>query len=152
MGARRAVQDGDGDRLPRHRERAARRDDRGRGRGRDGSRTIALQRRWWNELQLGGAAQYRNGGFRQVFVAGDRLGANHYGDKARLSSTILKWIFDEPTLHASRGEAFYKAFGRLGQLGCLAHYGPPIISTSTSCRPAFARIDLGCDGTRLQPP
>lgn len=67
-------------------------------------------------------------------------------------STVLKWIFDAPQLHAGRrtigfcGEGFSAGAGQLGY--ALAHYGMSnyLDYVNELSGPPFARIDLGCNG------
>ncbi len=107
-------------------------------------------------FQTGGTPQYRDAGFRQVFVSWEtdwEQTATH-GIKAAgcRPATVLRWIFDEPTLHnASRAAAFCgEGFsGGSGQLGyALAHYGLAdyLDYVNELSGPPFARLDLGCDG------
>lgn len=104
----------------------------------------------------GGATSYSDAGFRTVHVAWitdweqtQSLGIRTAGCRP---STILRWIFDEPSLHAgSRTNAFCgEGFsGGSGQLGyALAHYGlgDYLDYVNSLSGPPFARIDLGCDG------
>jgi hypothetical protein len=104
----------------------------------------------------GGGQGYELQGYRGVYVswATDWEQTQSLGIKAAACrpATILKWIFDEPTLHAgSRAQAFCgEGFsGGSGQLGyALAHYGLGdfLDYVNELSGPPFARIDLGCDG------
>jgi hypothetical protein len=106
-------------------------------------------------FQLGGAMQYTTAGFRQVFVAWasdwEQTTAGIRAAGCR-PSTVLRWIFDEPTLHAGSrafgfcGEGFSGGSGQLGY--ALAHYGlgDYLDYVNELSGPPFARIDLGCDG------
>ena len=107
-------------------------------------------------FQLGGAMPYAQGGFRQVFVswASDWEQTQSSGIKtaACRPATLMKWIFDEPTIHAASrtigfcGEGFSGGSGQLGY--ALAHYGMGAYFDYVNelSGPPFARIDLGCDG------
>jgi hypothetical protein len=107
-------------------------------------------------FQTAGAQQYATAGFRQVFVAWasaweqtQSLGIKAGGCRP---ATVLRWIFDEPTLHASSrslafcGEGFSGGSGQLGY--ALAQYGLAdyLDYVNELSGPPFARIDLGCDG------
>lgn len=95
-------------------------------------------------------------GFRQVFVswASDWEQTASHGIKtaACRPATVMRWIFDNPTLHGgSRTTGFCAAgkSGGSGQLGyALAHYGlsDQLDYVIERAGPPFARIDLGCDG------
>jgi hypothetical protein len=107
-------------------------------------------------FQLGGAQQYQTAGLRNVFVAW----ASAWEQTASLGikaggcrpATVLKWIFDEPSLHGGSralafcGEGFSGGSGQLGY--ALAHYGMGdyLDYVNELSGPPFARIDLGCDG------
>jgi hypothetical protein len=105
----------------------------------------------------GQGASYTSAGFRtiQVAWATDWEQTQTLGIKAAgcRPATLLKWIFDEPSLHAgSRAAAFCgEGFsGGSGQLGyALAHYGMAdyLDYVNELSGPPFARIDLGCDGS-----
>jgi hypothetical protein len=107
-------------------------------------------------FQVQGAMQYAQGGFRQVFVswATDWEQTTSHGIKtaACRPATIMKWIFDEPTIHAASrslgfcGEGFSGGSGQLGY--ALAHFGMGayLDYVNELSGPPFARIDLGCDG------
>ncbi|HWO25925.1 MAG TPA: hypothetical protein VNO30_44630 [Kofleriaceae bacterium] len=106
--------------------------------------------------QVGGAQQYQTAGLRNVWVAW----ASDWEQTASLGirtagcrpSTVLKWIFDAPALHAGSraigfcGEGFSGGSGQLGY--ALAHYGMGnyLDYVNELSGPPFARIDLGCDG------
>lgn len=107
-------------------------------------------------FQSAGVQQYAAAGFRNVQVAWladweQTTSAGVLAGGCR-PATILKWIFDEPTIHdASRtlafcGEGFSGGSGQLGY--ALAHYGMAdyLDYVNELSGPPFARIDLGCDG------
>jgi hypothetical protein len=102
-----------------------------------------------------GLQQFGAAGLQQVLVswATDWEQTQSLGIKvaACRPATVLKWIFDDPTLHGgSRQLAFCgQGFsGGSGQLGyALAHYGMGayLDYVNELSGPPFARIDLGCD-------
>jgi hypothetical protein len=108
-------------------------------------------------FQGAGTANYRAAGFRNVLVAWttDWEQTQTSGIKAAACrpSTVLKWIFDEPTLHAGSrttafcGEGFSGGSGQLGY--ALAQYGMGdyLDYVNELSGPPFGRIDLGCDGS-----
>jgi len=104
-----------------------------------------------------GAEEYAAAGFRQVMVAwmDDWEQTADAGIKvaACRPATVVRWVFDEPTLHgASRAVGFCAegSSGGAGQLSyALAHYGlgDVLDHVNLVSGPPFARIDLGCDGS-----
>jgi hypothetical protein len=106
--------------------------------------------------QGGGSQQYEDAGFRAVFVAWltdwEQTTTSGIKVAACRPATVLKWIFDEPTLHAGSrtlgfcGEGFSGGSGQLAY--ALAHYGlgDYLDYVNELSGPPFARIDLGCDG------
>jgi len=107
-------------------------------------------------LETTGMQEYEQAGFRQVIVSWDtdweQTAASGIKTAACRPATLLRWIFDEPTLqNGSRTEAFCgQGFsGGSGQLGyALAQYGLAdyLDYVNELSGPPFARIDLGCDG------
>jgi hypothetical protein len=109
-------------------------------------------------FESGGGAQYKNAGFQQVFVSWasdwEKTASSGIKTAACRPATILKWVFDEPTLHAGRrtlgfcGQGFSGGSGQLGY--ALAHYGMGdyLDYVNELSGPPFARIDLGCDFTQ----
>jgi hypothetical protein len=107
-------------------------------------------------FQVQGAMAYAQGGFRQVFVSWmtdwEQTTASGIKTAACRPATIMKWIFDEPSIHAASrslgfcGEGFSGGSGQLGY--ALAHYGMGAYFDFVNelSGPPFARIDLGCDG------
>jgi hypothetical protein len=103
-----------------------------------------------------GVEAYRTAGFLNVLVSWatdwEQTKAEGIRTAGCRPSTVLKWIFDEPKLHAaSRTRAFCgEGFsGGAGQLGyALAHYGMSeyLDYVNALSGPPFGRIDLGCDG------
>jgi len=104
----------------------------------------------------GQGQSYINAGFRTVQVAWasaweqtQSLGILAGGCRP---ATILKWIFDAPSIHGGSrsiafcGEGFSGGSGQLGY--ALAHYGigDYLDYVNELSGPPFARIDLGCDG------
>lgn len=104
-----------------------------------------------------GTSSYQAAGFRQVYVAWESdwesTAASGIKAAACRPATVLKWIFEQPSLHAgSRTSAFCgEGFsGGSAQLGyALATYGLGDILDYVNelSGPPFARIDLGCDGS-----
>jgi hypothetical protein len=107
-------------------------------------------------FQNGGVVEYARAGFRNAQVAWladweQTASAGILAGGCR-PATILKWIFDEPTLHAGSrslafcGEGFSGGSGQLGY--ALAHYGMAdyLDYVNELSGPPFARIDLGCNG------
>jgi len=107
-------------------------------------------------FQGGGTTAYEQAGFRNVYVAWltDWEQTQSLGILAGACrpATILRWVFDEPSLHAASrttafcGEGFSGGSGQLGY--ALAHYGlgDVLDYVNELSGPPFARIDLGCDG------
>jgi len=107
-------------------------------------------------FQGGGSTVYEQAGYRGVYVAwtGDWEQTQALGVLAGgcRPATVLRWAFDEPTLHAGSrttafcGEGFSGGSGQLGY--ALAHYGlgDVLDYVNELSGPPFARIDLGCDG------
>lgn len=104
----------------------------------------------------GGGPAYSDAGFRTVHVAwlSDweqtlSLGIKTAGCRP---ATILKWIFDEPTIHAGSrttafcGEGFSGGSGQLGYALSQYGLGDYLDYVNELSGPPFARIDLGCDG------
>jgi hypothetical protein len=107
-------------------------------------------------FQGDGVQPYSRAGFRNVQVAWladweQTTSAGVLAGGCR-PATVLKWIFDEPTLHngsralAFCGEGFSGGSGQLGY--ALAHYGMAdyLDYVNELSGPPFARIDLGCNG------
>jgi hypothetical protein len=103
-----------------------------------------------------GTTEYQNAGFRQVYVKWSSaweqtqsLGIKAAGCRP---STVLDWIFHDPTLHAGARDLAFCGEGHSGgsgQLGyALAHYGlaDKLDYVNEIAGPPFARIDVGCDG------
>lgn len=103
-----------------------------------------------------GLANYRAANYRQVLVGWrtdwEQTASHGIKTAACRPATLMKWIFDEPRLHASSratafcGEGFSGGSGQLGYL--LADYGigDYLDYVNELSGPPFARIDLGCDG------
>jgi hypothetical protein len=108
-------------------------------------------------FEVGGMANFKAAGYQQVFVSWatdwEQTASNGTKAGACRPSTIVKWVFDEPTLHdGSRTTAFCgQGFsGGSGQLGyALAHYGMGdyLDYVNELSGPPFARIDLGCNAS-----
>jgi hypothetical protein len=107
-------------------------------------------------FQISDTAGYQANGFREVFVAWDtdweQTASHGIKTAACRPATVIKWVFDEPTLHAqSRANAFCaEGFsGGSGQIGyALAQYGLAdyLDYVNELSGPPFTRLDLGCDG------
>jgi hypothetical protein len=107
-------------------------------------------------VQQGGLMEYRNANYRQVFVSWttdwEQTTASGINTAACRPASVLKWIFDEPTLHAANratgfcGEGFSGGSGQLAY--ALARYGMGdyLDYVNELSGPPFAHIDLGCDG------
>jgi hypothetical protein len=104
---------------------------------------------------LPGATEYQMAGYRQVFVSWnsdwEQTQTSGIKTAACRPATVLKWIFDEPSLHAGSQATAFCGEGHSGgsaQLAfALSHFGLDSILDYVSERagPPFARIDLGCD-------
>jgi hypothetical protein len=106
--------------------------------------------------QLGGYAQYRTNGFRNVWVSweSDWEQTQDQGIKvaACRPATVQKWIFDDPRLHGGSktsafcGEGFSGGSAQVGYT--LSHFGAGdyLDYVNELSGPPFARIDLGCNG------
>ncbi len=103
-----------------------------------------------------GTDEYRAEGFDQIFVSWasdwEQTAGSGIKTAACRPATILRWVFEDPTLHGgSRARAFC-AEGKSGgsaQIGyALTHYGlaDALDYVNELSGPPFARIDLGCDG------
>jgi hypothetical protein len=107
-------------------------------------------------FQLGATQQYQTAGLRNVYVAWasawEQTGSHGIKAAGCRPSTVLKWIFDEPSLHAGSraigfcGEGFSGGSGQLGY--ALAHYGMGayLDYVNEMSGPPFGRIDFGCNG------
>jgi hypothetical protein len=103
-----------------------------------------------------GSTEIQAAGFRQVFVSWmtdwEQTVSHGIKTAACRPATVLRWIFDNPSLHGGSRTAAFCAAGKSGgsaQLGyALAHYGlaSQLDYVIERAGPPFARIDLGCDG------
>ncbi|MEP6861777.1 MAG: hypothetical protein ABJE66_14210 [Deltaproteobacteria bacterium] len=107
-------------------------------------------------FQISDTAGYQANGFREVFVSWDtdweQTASHGIKTAACRPATVIKWVFDEPSLHAqSRTNAFCaEGFsGGSGQIGyALADFGLAdyLDYVNELSGPPFTRLDLGCDG------
>ncbi len=107
-------------------------------------------------VENNGAPAYNAAGLLQVFVSWktdwEQTKASGIKVAACRPSTVLKWVFAEPALHASSRAKGFCAQGFSGgsaQVGyAIAHYGLAdyLDYVNELSGPPFARIDLGCNG------
>jgi hypothetical protein len=110
--------------------------------------------------ELGGYQEYRQQGFRQVWVSWETDWEQTVDKGIKLAAcrpaTVLQWIFHDPRFHAGDrtlafcGEGFSGGSGQLGY--ALAEYqaGDYLDYVNELSGPPFSRIDLGCDGDAPQ--
>ncbi|MEO7732670.1 MAG: hypothetical protein ABIY55_17000 [Kofleriaceae bacterium] len=107
-------------------------------------------------FQISDTARFQAAGLREVFVSWDTDWEQTLGHGIKTAAcrpaTVLRWIFNEPTLHAQSRTAAFCGEGHSGgsaQLGyALSHYGlaDSLDYVNEISGPPFARLDLGCDG------
>jgi hypothetical protein len=105
-----------------------------------------------------GQAAYRAAGLQQVFVSWgsdwEQTTASGIKAAACRPATVLKWVFEEPTLHAGRrtlgfcGQGFSGGSGQLAYALATYSMGDYLDYVNELSGPPFARIDLGCDGSQ----
>ncbi|MEO8550194.1 MAG: hypothetical protein ABI678_09470 [Kofleriaceae bacterium] len=112
-----------------------------------------------------GTPEYQAAGLLQVYVAWSNTQDLHDWEQTASAgiktaacrpATVLRWIFDEPTLHGGSRTTAFCGEGHSGgsaQLGyAIAHYGLAdyLDYVNEISGPPFARLDLGCDGDAPQ--
>jgi hypothetical protein len=110
------------------------------------------------EYELAGLPNYQTAGFLQVSVSWstdwEQTHTKGIKTAACRPATVLKWVFDEPTLHAGSRTLGFCGQGMSGGSGqlayALAHYGMAdyLDYVNELSGPPFARIDLGCDSSQ----
>jgi hypothetical protein len=111
-------------------------------------------------FEVGGTAEYQSAGLRQVFISWlsdwEQTTASGIKTGGCRPSTVLKWVFDEPTLHAGSrttgfcGEGFSGGSGQLGYALAFYGMGDYLDYVNEVSGPPFGRIDIGCNGDAPQ--